>query len=73
MQSPEQASLGLHRHVPDLVEEQRATGRLLELADMPRDRAGERAFFVAEQLTFDQISRDCRGVYRDERARAPMT
>ena len=37
--------LGLHhqRHVADLIQKQRAVVGLLELADVPRGRAGERA------------------------------
>ncbi len=44
--------LGLqpHVHLGDFVEQQRAAGRLLELADAARDRAGEGALLVAEQL-----------------------
>ena len=49
--------LGLHErgHVADLVQKQRAAVRLFELAEVPRGGAGERAFFVAEQLGFDQL------------------
>ena len=32
--------------------------RLLELSEMPRRRAGEGAFLVAEQLGFDQVGRN---------------
>jgi hypothetical protein len=46
--------LHLHRqaHVADLVEEQRAAFGELEAALACRDRAGERAFFVTEELRF---------------------
>ena len=44
-------------HVADLVEEQRAAVRLLELAAPLLRGAGERALLVAEQLALDQLAR----------------
>ncbi len=41
--------------------------RLLELADAARDRAGERALLVAEQLGFEQVLGDRGAIDRDER------
>jgi len=38
---------------PNFVEEQRAAVRLLELAEVTRCRAGERALLVAEELGLD--------------------
>src|SRR5690606_4004312 len=39
---------------------------LLELADRPADRAGERALLVPEQLALDQLAGNCRGVDGNE-------
>src|SRR5215472_8771489 len=50
--------LGGRRHVADLVEEQRATRALLELADAAAIGTGERALFVAEQLALQQVFRN---------------
>ena len=66
-QHAQQARLQLRGHVADLVEEQRATLGLLEAAAPHRLRAGESAALVAEQLAFQQVARDRRGVQRDER------
>jgi hypothetical protein len=62
--------LGLRRHVADLVEEDRAAVRRLELADAARVGAGERALLVTEELALDQLARDRGAVHRDEGARA---
>ncbi len=63
-------------HFRDFVEQQRAAGGLLELADAAGDRAGEGALLVAEQLGFEQVLRDRGAVDRDEggarAVRAPM-
>ncbi len=50
--------LGLHhrRHVADFIQKQRAAMGLFEFADVPRRRAGEGSFLVAEQLGFDQLA-----------------
>ncbi len=66
----QELGLQAHVHLGDLVEQQRAAGRLLELADAAGDRAGEGALLVAEQLGFEQVLRDRRAVDRDERRRA---
>src|SRR5207302_11007621 len=65
--------LRLHRerHIADFVEEERAAVRLLELPQVPRESAGERALFVAKKLGLDQLRRDRGAVYGDERRRAP--
>ena len=63
----QQLGLQPHVHLGDFVEQQRAAGRLLELADAARDRAGEGALLVAEQLGLQQVLRDRRAVDRDER------
>ena len=61
------------RHLGDLVEEQRAAVRQLERARPPRDRAGERALLVAEQLGLEQRVGNRRAVERDERLRRART
>ena len=58
----QQLGLQPHVHLGDFVEQQRAAGRLLELADAARHRAGEGALLVAEQLGFQQVLRDRRAV-----------
>ena len=52
--------LGLQRErqVADLVEEERAAVRHLELARLARDGAGEGALLVAEELGFEQRLRE---------------
>ena len=54
----QQASLRFRRHVPDLVEEQGAAVRLLELADLLRNRAREGTALMTKQLAFEQVMRD---------------
>jgi hypothetical protein len=66
-QHAQQARLQRRRHVADLVEEQRAAVGLFEAAAAQRVGAGERALLVAEQLRFEQLLRNRRGVQRDER------
>ena len=72
LEDAKQPGLGLHRHVADFVEEQRAALGLLESAGAPRLGAGEGALLVAEELGFDQVARNCRHVDRDERPVAPL-
>ena len=74
-EDPQQPRLELRRHVPDLVEEQGASVRLFEAPLVPRMRPREGAPLVAEELRFEQLGRDGRGVDRDEgpvRARAVL-
>ena len=61
--------LGLHRrrHLADLVEEQHAAAGLLDPSRLRRDRAGERAALVAEQLRLEQLVGKRRAVDGDER------
>ena len=68
LQEAQQLDLERQRHVADLVEEQRAALRLLDLALGGLDRAGEGALFVPEQLAFEQGLGDRGAVDRDERA-----
>src|SRR5690606_37338878 len=65
--------LGLRRgaHVPDLVQEERAAVRLLELPAPVRVGAGERPLDVAEELALDQLRRDGGAVDLDERSVGP--
>src|SRR5574338_643873 len=48
----------MKRHLGDLVEEQRAAGCRFDESALVAVGAGERAFFVAEQLGFHQLVRD---------------
>ena len=72
----QQLRLQVEPQVADLVEEQRAAGRQLELAELLLVRAGERAALVAEERALDELVRDRRHVDRDERrvaaARLPV-
>ncbi len=53
-QHAQQLGLGAGGHLADLVEQQRAALGQLEAAGAPLDRAGECAFFMAEDLALDQ-------------------
>ena len=57
-QDAEEPHLRGVRQLADLVEEQRPAVGALEPALARRDRAGERAALVAEQLAVDQLGRD---------------
>ena len=59
--------MGLHRHVADFVQKQRAAFGLLKAPDMPCLRAGEGPFLMSKELGLDQLARDCGHVDRDER------
>src|SRR4051794_9486186 len=54
LEHAQQLRLERRAHGPDFVEEQGALVRLLEAALPCRDRTGERAAYVAEQLGFEQ-------------------
>ena len=69
LQDAQQLGLRRRRHLRDLVEEQRAAVGQLERALPPRDRAGERALLVAEQLRLEQRVGNRRAVERHERLR----
>ena len=60
LQHAQQLRLQLQRNVADLVQEQRAAVRELEATDALRDRAGERALLVPEQLALEQARREWR-------------
>ena len=53
-------------NLPDFIEKKRSALRLLEPADAPFMRAGERAFFVAEQFAFQKCRRECGAMHRHE-------
>ena len=65
-QHAQQFRLHRERHVANFVEEQRAVMGLLEFSDVARGRAGERAFFVAEQLRFHQLGGNRGAIQRDK-------
>ena len=67
LQDAEHLGLRGEAHVAHFVEEERAAMRLLELPRPIGDGAGERALHVTEQLTLDQLARNRRAVYFDER------
>ena len=60
--------LGLHgqRHIPDLVEEKRATFGLFEFTGVARGGTGERAFFVAEKFRLDELGGNGSAIQRNE-------
>ena len=71
LQKAQQLRLRRQAHLADLVEEQHATRRHLDLSGFRLLRAGERAALVAEQLGLEQLFRERRAVDRDERTVAP--
>ena len=71
LQDVQQLGLQRRRHLADLVEQDRAVARELELADARRLRAGEAAAFVPEQLALEEVSRQRRAVHLHEWPRPP--
>ena len=65
LQKPQQLGLKRLAHVGDFVEKNRAAVGLLDAAGFLFDRAGERAFFVAEQFAFQQRLGNGRAVDAD--------
>ena len=76
LEHAEDLRLERHRHVADLVEEERPASRLDEEAGPRFARVGERATGVSEQLALEERLRHRRAVDRDEgavgSAAAPM-
>src|SRR5204863_5673599 len=75
LEDAQQLRLRRRTHLADLVQEEAATVRQLELAELLLVRVGERALLVAEELALEQRLRDGGAVERDERlsgARAPI-
>ena len=70
LQDAQELRLRREAHLADLVEEQHAAGRQLDLARLGLLRAGERAALVAEQLRLEQLLRQRGAVQRDERSLA---
>ena len=68
LQHAQELHLQAHRHVADLVEQQRAAVRRLEQALVGAMRARERAFLVTEELGLEQVLGHRAAVDRDERA-----
>src|SRR5205823_5222609 len=64
---PEELRLRGLGELADLVEEQRPRAGELELAEAPRDRAGEGAALVAEEIGLEEVWLEGRAVDRDER------
>src|SRR5262249_61148186 len=62
----EELGLDLNVDVADLVEKQRPPVRGLEEAGLRRDRAGERALLVAEELRLEQLPRQAGAVQVQE-------
>jgi len=59
----EQLGLDFHRQITDLVEEERGLVGGFEPADLPAERAGERAPLAPEQLAFDERGRNGRAAH----------
>ena len=68
LQRAQDLRLQRQRQVADFVEEQRAAVRELELARLPRRRAGERALLVTEELGLEQRLGNRGAVDGDERS-----
>src|SRR5262249_23191396 len=66
LEHAQELDLNVHRHLPDLIQEDRASLGQFESPDPPLDRSGERAFLMAEQLAFDQPTRQRGAVDLDE-------
>src|SRR5690606_21889232 len=71
LKDAEELRLQREGHLRDLVEEERTPMRELETTRARRHSPGEGAALVTEELTFDEILRDRRGVYRDKGRIAP--
>ena len=70
LEHSEQLGLQGKGHFADLIEENGAPMRPLELADLLIDSPGERPFFMAKQFALQQSLRDRCAVDRDEWLRA---
>jgi len=68
LQHAQELRLRAEVHLADLVEQERAAVRQLELAALALVRPGEGALLVAEQLALDERLGNRRAVERDERA-----
>jgi hypothetical protein len=70
-QHPEELDLRRHRHVADLVEEQRAAVGVFELPDPIAGGVGEGAADVAEELALEDVLAEGGAVERHERLALP--
>src|SRR5262249_56272579 len=73
LERPEELGLERRRELADLVEKARSAGRRLEETAPRRDRAGEGAALVAEQLRLEERLGQGRAVDHDEGAGGPRT
>lgn len=71
LEHAQELRLERRRHVADLVEQDRASAALLELADATPVGTREGPTFVPEQLAFEQVLRHRGAVHRDERRLRP--
>src|SRR5262245_33129093 len=71
LENLEQSRLNRGIHVADLGEEHGAAVCDLEKARLARDRAGERATLVSEELGLEQFPAEPRAVEIDQRLRGP--
>src|SRR6478672_974401 len=69
LQHTEQLRLEFRRGVPDLVEKNGAAAGELESSSARAERAGERAFHVAEQFALEKRRRQRGAIERNERLR----
>src|SRR5260370_1405360 len=75
LEHAQEFALQLERDLAHLVEEERAAVRRLESAGAVFDRAGERAFGMAEEFALVKLARDRGAIDADERllaAAAPL-
>ena len=72
LEESQQQALHARRHLPDLVEEDGAVARHLELPGLVAVRAREAALHVPEQLGLEQVLRQPGAVHRHERRRGPQ-
>ena len=68
LEHAQEPSLGVERHVTDLVKEQGAAFGLLETAGVARRSPGEGALLVPKQFALDQLTRQGRHIDGDEGA-----
>ena len=66
LQDPQQLGLQVERHVPDLIEEQRALVRQFKAAELLDEGTGEGPPLMAEQLALQQPRRHGSTIHRDE-------
>src|SRR6266545_3417156 len=72
LQKAQELGLESHRHISDLVQEERSPLRRLDLAASTSAGPGEDPFFVAEEIAFEERLRNRRAVDGDERSGATM-